>query len=264
VFSFAADGSIIAASDAGRQTNDIKILVDVKQDLPPIRSLVFACEELPLVGIYDPRFLQDLPELTLLDARRNAEPQRFNYFLQRQMFAGFVEPGQRVNLLFRYGRAGNRLILLNTDLREKNGEPVALVRGYSPVEAQGLGPPALATARDFYNIDEERLTEYASKGVKSDLIDNLHAQVKQQLAGADEALKRNDTPAFVRDVTGAWANEARVYRATLAMANDVIRAAIFLLLLCIPFSFCIERLLIGRSGRRASTSRLPAGRGFSR
>jgi len=28
------------------------------------------------------------------------------------------------------------------------------------------------------------------------------------------------------------------------MARDVIRAAIFLLLLCVPFSFCMERLLI--------------------
>ena len=29
------------------------------------------------------------------------------------------------------------------------------------------------------------------------------------------------------------------------LARDVIRAAIFLLLLCVPFSFCMERLIIG-------------------
>jgi len=245
VFSFAEDGSIMFASDAGRQTTDIRIVVDLRQELPPIRSLVFACEELPLVGLYDPRFLQDLGELTLLDARRNAEPQRFNYFLVRQMLAGFVEPGQRVNLLFRYGRAGNRLILLNSDLQERRGAPVAIARGLTAQDARELGPPALATARDFHNVDRERLTEYASKGVKSDLIDTLHATAGQQLADSQAALASNDTPAFVRHVTGAWANEARVYLATLWMANDVIRAAIFLLLLCIPFAFCIERLLIG-------------------
>jgi hypothetical protein len=50
---------------------------------------------------------------------------------------------------------------------------------------------------------------------------------------------------MVREGNGAWANEARVYSATQDMANDVIRAAIFLLLLCVPFAFCMERLLIG-------------------
>jgi hypothetical protein len=29
------------------------------------------------------------------------------------------------------------------------------------------------------------------------------------------------------------------------MARDVVRAAIFLLMLCVPFAFCMERLLIG-------------------
>ena len=50
---------------------------------------------------------------------------------------------------------------------------------------------------------------------------------------------------FARECTGAWANEARVYDAAQDMARDVIQGAIFLLLLCVPFAFCIERLLIG-------------------
>jgi hypothetical protein len=50
---------------------------------------------------------------------------------------------------------------------------------------------------------------------------------------------------LIRNATGAWANEARVYNAAQDMARDVVRAAIFLLMLCVPFAFCMERLLIG-------------------
>ena len=60
-----------------------------------------------------------------------------------------------------------------------------------------------------------------------------------------KAYEANDGPEMIKHANGAWANEARVYQATQDMANDVIRAAIFLLLLCVPFSFCMERLLIG-------------------
>jgi hypothetical protein len=50
---------------------------------------------------------------------------------------------------------------------------------------------------------------------------------------------------LIRNSTGAWANEARVYDAAQDMARDVVRAAVFLLILCVPFAFCMERLLVG-------------------
>jgi hypothetical protein len=49
---------------------------------------------------------------------------------------------------------------------------------------------------------------------------------------------------MARDAVGAWASEARVYDAADAMARDVVRGAIFLLLLCVPFAFVMERLLV--------------------
>ena len=84
--------------------------------------------------------------------------------------------------------------------------------------------------------------------MRSDLIDaactNKRASRSDQATKLAES-KQADGQAVVTNANGAWANEARVYFAAQDMANDVIRAAIFLLLLCVPFSFCMERLLIG-------------------
>jgi len=240
-------GAITATTDLGKQAGDIKWSVDIKQEVLPLRSLVFDCEEYTLTGLYDPRFLQSLNEALPLDARRNAEPQRFGMWLGNQMLAGFVEPGTPLYLLIRYGRIGNRIILI--DMPDSQDMPHKSVRGdgigYTAQQFNNLGPIDFATSKDFYRLDDRRLTEYRRAGVSSSLVDSLHRDALENIEGARRAIERDDGTEFTRTATGAWADEARVYDAAQDMARDVIRAAIFLLILCVPFSFCMERLLIG-------------------
>ncbi len=239
-------GDVTACGDLGKQTEGISIFADIKQDVTPIRNLVFNCNEFSLVGIYDPRFLQDLGEVLLLDARRNAEPQRFSYSLSRQFMAGFVEPDMRAYLLFRYGRVGNRLVLLNMEENDgKRKDVISLADGFSIDQLNNLGPLSVVTSRDFVRTDDVRLEEYRAAGVSSSLLNDLHQKASEQIRAGQIALDKNDGASLVRNANGAWANEARVYQAAQDMANDVVYAAIFLLLLCVPFSFCMERLLIG-------------------
>jgi hypothetical protein len=234
-----ATGAITAATDLGKQSEDIKPYADLKLELNPLRSLVFNCEEFSLTGLYDPRYLQALGEVLPLDARRNDEPQRYNMLLDNQMLMGLVEPGTRNILALRYGRIGNRVLLLNMPPAES-----AAADGYSAAELNKLDPLPLATARDFWRLDDRRLSDYRKAGVSSELLDTLHKKSADQIVGAESARKKDDGPAFMRDANGAWANEARVYEAAQDMAQDVVRGAIFLLLLSVPFSFCMERLLI--------------------
>ena len=248
-------GAVTACTDLGTQAGDISIYANYHdRDPDPVRSVVFNCAEFGLTGLYDPRYLQDLTDVLPLDARRNADPQRYDLLVKRQLMAGFVEPGLPLNLLLRYGRVGNRLILVN--LPEPTAADVAgsvsaesIGRGYTPAQLNRLGSTALATARDFWRIDDLRLAKYRRAGVTSDLLDALHKQAGQQIDAATAAVTdpKVDAGRVLSDANGAWANEARVYAAAQAMANDVIRAAIFLLLLLVPFSFCMERLLIGTS-----------------
>jgi ABC-type lipoprotein release transport system permease subunit len=236
-------GAITATTDlAQQQSGDILWWVDIRSDFRPLRSLVFNCEEFTLTRLYDPRFLQTLGEVVALDARRNAEPKRFNMMMAHQMLAGFLEPGTPSHLLVRYGRVGNRLVLLNMSAGDDG-----TARGYTPRELSDLGPLALQTSRDFHRLDQQRLDEYRRAGVSATLLDDLHADAARQIDLADKALRADDGAGLIRNANGAWANEARVYHAAQNMARDVIRAAIFLLMLCVPFSFCMERLLIGTS-----------------
>jgi len=164
--------------------------------------------------------------------------------------AGALEPGSRAYLLFRYGRIGNRIVLLNMP-EDQTPEKRVGVRGegdgYAVEELSNLGPLAMVTARDFWFLNNSRIEQYRKAGVTSELIDTMHKNAWTQLETARKELANKDADADVlmKNATGAWADEARVYDATQKMANDVIYAAIFLLLLAVPFSFCMERLVVG-------------------
>ena len=238
-------GAVVAASDNGRVGSDFKSEVDLDRGtIRPVKSQTFECDEFALVGLYDPRFLQDLGTVLPRDARRNAEPQRSHLLIHGGVMAGFVEPGSKNYFLFRYGQIGNRLALLNVPGPDEAGAAAdRLARGYSAAEFNDLGPPSLVSAADFWNLDDRRLRSYAAAGVSSPLLDDLHAAAGEGIEAARAALEADDAAGFTRNATGAWATEALVYSAAQAMANDVVRAAIFLLLLCVPFAFCMERLL---------------------
>jgi ABC-type lipoprotein release transport system permease subunit len=246
-------GAVTGCTDLGQQAGDIKLYANFHdRDVDPMRSLVFNCQEFSLTGLYDPRYLQDLSDILPLDARRNADPQKYNILISRQMMAGYVEPNTPLFLLLRYGRVGNRLILVNmpkvttADVSSSAGAD-ELGRGFTPQQLTNIGLLPLVTSRDFWNIDDLRLAKYAKAGVTSDLVNDLHKRAGDQIEDAKRlaATPTFDGQAVVTNANGAWANEARVYMAAQDMANDVIHAAIFLLLLCVPFSFCMERLIIG-------------------
>ncbi len=244
-------GAVTACTDLGTGAGDISVYANYHdRDPDPVRSLVFNCAEFSLAGLYDPRYLQDLTDVLPLDARRNADPQKYNFLVQRQLMAGYVEPGTPLYLLLRYGRVGNRLILVNMpppSAADAAAAPESLGRGFTPEQLDHLGLLSLTTARDFWRLDDLRLAKYRRAGVTSDLLDSLHKQAGQQIADAADLAQdpKADARAVVTDANGAWANEARVYLAAQDMANDVIHAAIFLLLLLVPFSFCLERLVVG-------------------
>ncbi|HEY0009560.1 MAG TPA: ABC transporter permease [Tepidisphaeraceae bacterium] len=249
VYTFApGSGAIIAGTDLGKQAGDIKQQVNLDETINPLKSVVFDSEEFTLTGLYDPRFLQALAEVQMMDARRNAEFQRFDAALNDQMMVGHLEPGSRAYLLFRYGRIGNRLIMLNMPETRSTARKSGVRgegEGFAIDRLNNLGPLSLLTAQDFWRLNDSRIEQYRKAGVTSSLIDKMHQNAASQISAASAALQSNDAQAVQKNANGAWADEARVYDAAQQMANDVVYAAIFLLLLAVPFSFCMERLTIG-------------------
>ena len=246
-------GEITATTDMGRRTDDISFFTTTQGDPLPIRSVAFDCRQITLAGLYDPRFLQDLDDMLPLDGDRGDVPQRYAAILGNKMLAAFVDEDARTAFCFRFGRIGNRLLLLNVPARKAIGgngsssEARGEGRGFTPRQYADLGPIALASAQDFWQLDDLRLTDYRKAGVSSELLDRLHHETRTQMDVAQDALHADDGAACSSNANAALATEVRVYDATQAMANDVTHAAIFLLAFCVPFSLCMEHLLIGSS-----------------
>jgi hypothetical protein len=94
-------------------------------------------------------------------------------------------------------------------------------------------------------LNESRIEKARKAGVTSTLIDSMQKDAGDQITAAQAALAQPSAEATLKTSTGAWADSARVYDAIQRLVNDVVYAAIFLLLLAVPFSFCMERLLVG-------------------
>ncbi|MCG3178470.1 MAG: hypothetical protein BIFFINMI_00797 [Phycisphaerae bacterium] len=240
------DGSIRRGVDMNRVGKGVRLDLNVTTGkTTPRRAVVFTCREVSLVGLFDPRFLIQLPQATLQDAERGGKPQRMNYGLTGGQFSALLDPDIRWQLILRAGATQNRMALLNVDTPEK-------ARGKSTREAmEGFAldqrltrSPLYQGVLDFYNLDAIRVEKYRRAGIVMKVVDDLRGRTAEQFHKIDAAMKRDDGGALYKSVTGAMSDEVRAYQAIQKTANDVVRAAIFLLLALVPFSFAMERLLI--------------------
>lgn len=239
------DGRIRRAVDMNCVEKGVRLDVDITEASPtPRRAVVFTCEELTLLELFDPRFLQNLPTGALLDARRADKPQRVNSVLSGGQWSAFLEPGIRWVALLRAGTLQNRMALLNivpSDDTSDLGTRRAM-RGFE-LRERLESIPAEVALRDLSRLDQRRLTKYRKAGITSRAIDNICRDSRRLEDEAAQAKARDDGAGLVRAATGGLANEMRAYQAIQNMANDVVRAAIFLLLALVPFSIALERLL---------------------
>ena len=247
-YQLAEDGRIARALDLRKAGKGVSLNVDVRASSPkPVRGVAFTCEELSAVQLLDPRFLLPLPLGTLFDARRGAEPQRLNFSLLDGELAAQVEPGMRWDLALRAGTTRNRMLLLNmADPAEPASRALSTrkaIRGFAAGERPPMHPMRMA-AVDMCRLDRRRLDEYRRAGITSRAVEELQQRTRDLLARAEAAQRAGDGATLARAGSGALANEIRVYQAARDLANDTIRGAIFLLLVMVPFSFALERLLL--------------------
>ena len=241
-YRLAKDGRIIRAINVLKAGKGVRLTVDVGAHRPkPLRATVFTCDELTLLGLFDPRFLVNLPSGQVRDAERSSVPQRMNLNRYGSMLSCQLEPNTRWQLILRAGIAGNRMALLNMAEPQRGVKLRDLMRGF-PIGEPLPEHPLHIAARDFYRLDRKRLDDYAAAGITNKAIQRLREQTGEQLARADRAVEEDDGAGLMRAAGGAMSNEVRAYRATGEMANDVIRGAIFLLLMLVPFSYALERL----------------------
>jgi len=245
-FQFAEDGRIVRAINMNKVGKGVRLNIDIQSaDASPLRAVTFTCEEVAGVDFTDPRFLRALGQSSLLDAVRGGKPQRLNFSIYGNLLSAFVEPGTRWQFILRLGTTQNRMALVNMATPEEAAHLTVreAMRGFPAGERLPDWPLRVAL-QDFWNLDERRLLDYSKAGITSKAVQQIRDRTRKLMAEGDEAAERDDGLGFYKATVGAMANEVRAYQAIRYLANDVIRAAVFLLLAIIPFSFALERLII--------------------
>lgn len=214
------------------------------------RAVTFSCVELNGPSFYDARFLEPLTQGSLLDAVRGGSPKQsvFKIDPTGQMW-GLVPPGVRWQLVVRAGASGVRMALLNSI---ENGREQGLSlnqtfrRGYAIDTVLPTIPPE-SSARDIWRLNLWRLQDFNKAGISSDKVDEIRDETEASLERVDAAKQADDGSKLHREATKALASELRAYAAITETGDDVARGAIFLMLILVPFSIAMERLLFAFS-----------------
>ncbi|HVT82233.1 MAG TPA: hypothetical protein VHM90_16440, partial [Phycisphaerae bacterium] len=207
----------------------------------PVNAMLFEATRLDAYGLFDPRHLDILDKIEILDARRLDSARFLSVYAREGAAAIFMPPLEDMQwqLLAHRGNAGTRLVLLNADAAHPNGT------GYQTTSPAALGSLRWRAAQDFYALDQKRKTELETFGISNEIIRDLQSASQTQLAIARDAEKQKDYPAFAAATDSLLAMQAEEYQTLINTSNGIIHGVIFLLLGVIPFSYFLERLLIG-------------------
>jgi len=241
----AEDGSIVATIDLNsvRKENSFNTYLG-RASSRVLTGTVFPCTEMNAFHLYDPRFITEMPGITIVDARTGNIPKRLNFGLHNGIISGLMEARVRWQIIQRIGITANRLMLLN--VQDGIHDPSIKIRESSTGFAMNQPPfrhPVHQAAHDMYLLDERRLSDYRRAGIKSEAIEEMRDRSQGLLAAVDDAIEADDGGRMFHAAAGALSNEVRAYRAVRDLGNDVVRAVVFLLLGLIPFSFALQRMV---------------------
>ncbi|HNT35497.1 MAG TPA: ABC transporter permease, partial [bacterium] len=125
-------------------------------------------------------------------------------------------------------------------------------QGEKSIPTDGIGfptrqvwtPPSSArrSASDLWRLNESRLELLRSKDIINNSVEELHGHAEDLMLQAGELPSLSTREALANS---AFLIERPVYLDTKTTLDDLIRAVLILLGLCVPFAFAVERLLIG-------------------
>ena len=205
----------------------------------PARAMVFSARELDLMDLFDPRYLQYLNSVQILNFNRQGAARYANVYYSHGLASAFVRPALRWQALVSKGLIANRMILINADAAHPLGT------GFTSKRRAALGPPIWRADRDLRAIDDSRRATLAKFGIKSNLIDRLNIRAARIMRQAAAAKKKRDYLDWMAGANAAWSLQAQVYHHLISTADSIVYGVIFLLLGVIPFSYFLERLVLG-------------------
>jgi len=126
--------------------------------------------------------------------------------------------------------------------RTPRSEADAEGRGFPTAPPWQLPSSARRSAGDLWRLNEARMQVLRSRGILNSSVEELHARAGDLFKAAAKTASVAEGEALA---ASALLAERPVYEATRATLNDLVRAVLVLLGLCVPFAFALERLLVG-------------------
>jgi len=236
------------------------------------RIPVFRCDTLAMLDLVDQRFLTQLSNFTLIDARSESTPQAYGAarpVLGEPVIIIFGKPNSRVKIIISKGQLGVRMALLNIDPKKlgKDRKLKDLKGAGFPVSEMDVIPySSYRAARDMFLLDDWRISKLVEHSIENkrlhcpeyvkavkegeklselDLRPGLHDLTDSYLKEAEVALDAKQYSVFIEKARSAWATESRAYPDVRGTQDDTVVGVIFYLFLVLPFCFFVERLIFG-------------------
>ncbi|MBI2193730.1 MAG: FtsX-like permease family protein [Planctomycetes bacterium] len=255
-------GRIHYAVDRGREgAKNFPIDVTMDWDLKNRTLVLFPCESLDLLSLVDPRYLQRLKTIQVLGPSDFAPEQFGASELQGEDgVAVFARRGERIKIIMGSGLIGNQLLLTHTQPPDP-ADPAARLAARSKgsgflldgAEASAGGRildgtllhPQLQATLDMMRLNDWRMAELQKYAITNDRLSELHERARDHLAKAERALRLRDYSAYEERISAARGYEAKAYPEVIETMQGTVAGVIFYFALLIPFSYFVERLLIG-------------------
>ena len=236
------DGSVLWAIDkkiTGKPAYRVKMRRrDMKTDL-----VMFNCRQTTIFNLLEPRSLQYMTKLQLIDARRDAPPTRYWYSridTRSSIIASiFLAPETRLKLTLSDSVLQKKMILTNATPETPLGT------GYRVDDYPSLFNTSYLVARDMWDLLTPRIDNLEAHGIHNQRIKGLHDQGVGALERAGKALAEYRYDVFSEESSRSWALASRVYDHVEKTQKDVLFGVLFYIALFVPFAFCAERLLFG-------------------
>ena len=241
----ALDGTVLYAVDMARP-QDYPSRIEIRKREQHLNLVCFPCSALTITGLTDPRGYLPLTDLSILEAATMASPFQFGHSLTdslrgddaENLVTLWADPTIRILITLGLGFQEKRLILINNTLDNPQGS------GFVLDDLRTVPSMVLQGARDMWNLDESRIRKLERNGVSNPRIRQFHEQSGSLLEQAQHSLQSHDYRTYRNASEKSWALEGRAYGEVLSVINNMIRGVLFYLALLLPFSYCLERLLI--------------------
>ena len=257
-----ATGKIVMAPTwalPGFEAYETEFMLTTSSRESPI--VVFPCASVDMYDLVDPQSLTSLARTKVFDPQTGSFPKNFGVFVANfdlRFMADmedsqvlFLPPGQAFQAI-----SGDR------------GDPVrSILTGSSLTNEAGIGYGApgskptgtrydsaidgvfhflpLQTATDIDNLNQSRINQFSKYRILSPGIKTLAGQAKDEIAAAQDSMAHQDWASVDRHSRAAWGLALRAHPIIMGTANDVVNGVVFYLFLLIPFSYFLERLMIG-------------------